>query len=71
MLKKPKAIDPWLRESKANGILFLLRFNVKHSMLPGSFYRLILMFYVDQAKIMIILIFKVLQTIDANAPWPV
>jgi hypothetical protein len=40
-------------------------------MLPGPFYRLILMFYVDQAKIMIILIFKVLQTIDANAPWPV
>jgi hypothetical protein len=60
MLKKPKAIGPWLRESKANGIIFLLRFNENCSILPGPFYRLILMFYVDQAKIMITLIFKVL-----------
>ncbi|MBA7716666.1 hypothetical protein ES703_125740 [subsurface metagenome] len=58
MLKKPKAIGPWLRESKANGIIFLLNENC--SILPGPFYRLILMFYVDQAKIMIILMFKVL-----------
>jgi len=60
MLKKPKAIDPWLRESKANGIIFLLRFSVNYSIIPSPLYRLILMFYVDQAKIMIMLIFGVL-----------